>query len=293
MPNTALIQKLNDIMEKCPLPIAVIRKSDLEFVDCNDEFCAVLGLNHNDSPEARKTMLEGLFALDSYSDFIGGECRRPIVFHKMSQDKEATAFIALVSCVSKFYLGEEIVFISLVDISEMKNDLVAFNERLSDPFTGFYNKAYLDEFLGREISRSRRLKNNLSLAMIDIDDLTGINETYGYLAGDEGIKHLAMLLHEYLRKTDVVFRFDAGKFLVLLTDCEKNEAFSKLEDIGKRFEAMAVECEGAVMHATFSAGIAAFPVHSLDKHEIVLLSEMALKDAKKNGRNMVSVYGKR
>ena len=69
--------------------------------------------------------------------------------------------------------------ISNLDLREALQGLA-----IRDPLTGLYNRRYMQEFLDREIHRSRRSERPLSLMMIDIDSFKLYNDTFGHPAGD-------------------------------------------------------------------------------------------------------------
>src|SRR5512142_2783884 len=76
-----------------------------------------------------------------------------------------------------------------------------------DGLTQIYNKRYFMEVLEREISRSHRYGRELSLIMFDIDHFKNINDTYGHLAGDHVLKHLASAVKGRIRREDIMARY--------------------------------------------------------------------------------------
>lgn len=89
---------------------------------------------------------------------------------------------------------------------------LAFN----DPLTGLPNRRAFDDDLAREVSRARRHRHPLSLAITDIDGLKQVNDRDGHAAGDELLRRVAGLLRTALRREDVAYRIGGDEFALLL-----------------------------------------------------------------------------
>ncbi|OFV82316.1 MAG: hypothetical protein A2Y78_01820 [Acidobacteria bacterium RBG_13_68_16] len=89
-------------------------------------------------------------------------------------------------------------------------------EARTDPLTGAYNRRFLEEFLGREMARSRRSRQPLSVLMLDLDGFKAFNDEHGHLAGDEMLAAVAQSLRNAVRTSDVVARYGGDEFVVVL-----------------------------------------------------------------------------
>src|SRR5258708_6156555 len=89
-------------------------------------------------------------------------------------------------------------------------------QALTDSLTALHNRRYLLEQLERELARSIRSRNPVSLIIFDIDDFKQINDAHGHLAGDEALKHVARMLQVPLRKSSTICRSGGGEFCILL-----------------------------------------------------------------------------
>jgi diguanylate cyclase (GGDEF)-like protein len=87
-----------------------------------------------------------------------------------------------------------------------------------DPLTGLYNQRYFLSALAQEIPRSRRHKKEFGLIMLDLRGLRELNRTMGADAGDELLRRVADVLKMGLRTNDVVCRYLADRFALLLTE---------------------------------------------------------------------------
>lgn len=107
-----------------------------------------------------------------------------------------------------------------------KNDfLVALS--ITDPLTSLYNRKYFHQRIEKEISAVKRYKHDSSAAIIDIDRYASVNERFSQQQGDVVLKELASLLVNSVRNSDVVTRFDGGKFAIIFTHTPEENAFSK------------------------------------------------------------------
>jgi diguanylate cyclase (GGDEF)-like protein len=155
----------------------------------------------------------------------------------------------------------------------------------NDGLTGLLNhttaKARLDTLLATMPPEGR-----LCVVMLDIDHFKSVNDTYGHPVGDQVIRSLAWMLKGRLRGTDLVGRYGGEEFILALTNVGLTEAWSVIDRIRADFARLPHPHAGGSMHATFSAGIAAFPDYQ-SAVELTNMADTALLTAKRNGRNQV------
>lgn len=93
-----------------------------------------------------------------------------------------------------------------------------------DPLTGLLNRRALDKALAREFSRAIRYHRPLSIVFIDLNHFKQVNDTYGHETGDTVLQHLASILMQEKRETDIVARFAGDEFVTVLADTVPDEA---------------------------------------------------------------------
>ncbi len=118
-------------------------------------------------------------------------------------------------------------------ISEMfgamqKSIHMLYDAAIHDEKTGLYNNKFFETLLEMEIDKAKRKKQKLSLMIVDIDFFKKVNDTYGHMKADEILAHLAKLLKQAVRKSDVPARFGGEEFFIILpeTSLEKAEKFA-------------------------------------------------------------------
>lgn len=114
-----------------------------------------------------------------------------------------------------FFLQQLAVKVSLSLVGVWARERVSFLAT-RDPLTHLRNRRELEESLEQELSRHRRQREHMALMFIDCDDFKLVNDEYGHEVGDLYLKHVAEMLIELTRKSDLVFRFAGDEFVILL-----------------------------------------------------------------------------
>jgi len=163
----------------------------------------------------------------------------------------------------------------------------------TDPLTGLINRRGFVEIYTSEISRARRYKRSLVVAMMDLDHFKNINDRYGHAGGDAVLKSFASIARAALRTHDVICRYGGEEFCVLMPETKMRGAMRVAERARDAIEKMNVMHEGEPIAVTVSIGVAsAFEDDDEDCTEEALLerADKALYRAKAAGRNCVVSY---
>ncbi|AIS57033.1 histidine kinase [Vibrio coralliilyticus] len=181
-----------------------------------------------------------------------------------------------------------IIFIGFSVTWMLTGRLVAtiYDTSIKDELTQLYNRRALEELLPKEIARSSRHKQPLSVLLLDIDHFKKVNDTYGHQAGDRVLRTTGKLLILQTRKDDLSFRYGGEEFLVLLpnTDVEKAVIVAeKLREAIKRARMLPTNVDSC----TASFGVTQFNGED-DWQTAIERADQALYSAKENGRNQVT-----
>jgi diguanylate cyclase (GGDEF)-like protein len=164
----------------------------------------------------------------------------------------------------------------------------------TDPKTGLWNAKYFLKAMDNELSRADRFGRPLTVVMADLDFLRNINNAFGHLAGDAVLSDVAKILKENFREYDVVARFGGEEFAILLPETSPEEAYPKVETVRNavehnRFESPITHAE---IKTTMSFGIAGNTYIGQTAKEIIHCADVAVYQAKVEGRNRTRLYSR-
>lgn len=154
-----------------------------------------------------------------------------------------------------------------------------------DGLTGIFNRRFFEMRISEEIERARRFGAGMAIIMIDIDHFKRLNDEFGHLLGDEVLRQVSSILHQQLRKIDVVCRFGGEEFAVLLSQTNPQHALGVAEKLRKTVETW--QFPGVPRQVTISAGSASFPDDGVTRDDLVQAADAGLYAAKQAGRNRV------
>ena len=159
-----------------------------------------------------------------------------------------------------------------------------------DELTGQKNRLKLHEALEDQIIEAR--KNNVfcSFVVAAIDNLSIINETFGYKLGDEVISAVALQLAQALRKHDVIGRYSANKFGLILPRCGPDALQITSSRLLSSIADEPVRTSQGLIPVTLSMGGVVMPQFAANAQEAVTRALEALDSAKNKSSNSYVIY---
>ena len=145
-----------------------------------------------------------------------------------------------------------------------------------DPLTGLLNRRVTAARFSAELAACRGRNRSLAYAMIDVDDLKGINDSRGHAHGDATLVGVAKALARSSRAGDIVSRSGGDEFVVIMPGADGVLARSLIARFGNEFAAAGLRC---------SIGAAVFPEDGRDEASLMLSADRALYAAKAAGKN--------
>jgi two-component system cell cycle response regulator len=165
-----------------------------------------------------------------------------------------------------------------------------------DGLTGLYNNRYFQKELDKELNRTTRNKNHLSLVLMDVDHFKGFNDDYGHLVGDFVLTEISKIMQACIREYDTVARYGGEEFVFILPETTQEDAVFVAEKLRRAIEKAKLKEGREVYRVTASFGLAnivggeeAVP----GKLDLIKMADEALYDAKKKGRNQTAVYAEK
>ena len=143
-------------------------------------------------------------------------------------------------------------------------------DSLTDPLTGLPNTRSMFMHLTRELARAERLKSEVSLLVMDLDNFKEINDTFGHHVGDRALRDIATVLRAGIRPYDVCVRYAGDEFIVVLAGCGADEAERKRLELQRAVDGLQFEARpGQMLPLAISVGAAVFP-HDGNTYETLL-----------------------
>ncbi|MEI6745137.1 MAG: diguanylate cyclase [Methylococcaceae bacterium] len=175
---------------------------------------------------------------------------------------------------------------TLLDITERKNHENQIHKlAFYDSLTDLPNRRLLTERLKQSISIERRANKQLAVMMMDLDRFKAVNDTFGHAAGDELLKQVAVRIKSHLRENDTVARLGGDEFVVVLADVDNQKdathvAYLLIKNLMQPF----ILSQNNQVEIGASIGISFFPQDGEDGEILMNKADIALYQAKRNGR---------
>jgi diguanylate cyclase (GGDEF)-like protein len=159
----------------------------------------------------------------------------------------------------------------------------------TDGLTSLTNHKTFYEILERELWRSRRYGGQISLIMIDIDNLKKINDAYGHRAGDKVIREVSRRIRECIRQIDTAARYGGDEFAVILPNTSLNDAIVVAERMLEAVSRTPTSWQKEQITLSISVGLGQYDADA-NPEDITSRSDQALYTAKQAGKNTVRIF---
>lgn len=196
---------------------------------------------------------------------------------------------ALVTSLESVVTAKESLECSLRDSNDRLEKLSS-----TDPLTGVLSRTALESALTCDLARADRDATHLSVALIDIDHFTTINDVWGHTLGDSVLAMVGKVLMDSLRLGDVVGRLESDEFLCIFPDTDADDAFVVTEKIHSALQQHAIAGPSGPISITASIGVSTIRGPGCRTARDALLNHAAACQAlaKRAGRDRI-VYDQR
>lgn len=200
--------------------------------------------------------------------------------------------VAINSGVLGLIIGSFLAHVYTSKITQYENSLKQQNSTLSvlastDYLTGVINRRMFNEISKRYFKTAQKDNLSLTLLVLDLDHFKKINDTYGHQVGDKLLIQFVETIKNILTKSDIFARIGGEEFAILLSQMNRNDAYELAEKIRKEVANISIRYKGQNVFVRTSIGITQNSTTDSSFEDVFSRSDMALYQAKKEGRNRI------
>jgi len=285
----ALLKKL---IKAIPMPMYV-KDIDGVFIECNDRFCKLAGLNREDIIGNK---LHSFFDKHAVREIkkvemdllkTGGHKEFELELTDAQGNKKEFAFYKETFTTVNEIAGLICVMVDITMKNLLEDQLRKANEILReqairDGLTGLYNHKMSLDLLEEEIKRAKRYSNSLSVLMLDIDYFKKVNDNYGHQTGDDVLVKVSEIIQENTRETDIAGRYGGEEFLIIFPQTVCKDALNTAVRINKALKEHNFK-EGFTL--TISGGLSEW--QGENAAQLIKKADELLYKAKNGGRDKI------
>ncbi|MGB3752097.1 MAG: diguanylate cyclase [Arcobacteraceae bacterium] len=266
----------------------LILKTDLKGIitEVNDAYCKVIGYEEDELIGKTHAIIKHKDMDDEFFKNMWEDIKNDRIWNGeiKNRTKNGETVYFLLNIEPAFKDGKKVGYLSISEDITHKKAIEKLS--ITDQLTQLYNRHKLEDSFAIEISRAQRYNRSLSTILIDIDYFKSVNDTYGHDVGDEILQSVATILRDNIRLTDLVGRWGGEEFIIIVPDSTLEEARQLAQKIRKVIENYDFKSIGK---KTASFGVSTFVLNDT-KESFVKKADIALYNAKKQGRNKVVVF---
>jgi diguanylate cyclase len=191
----------------------------------------------------------------------------------------------MLGAVSQFFISSLFVLMLSYKLNQKLESIATI-----DGLTSVLNRRGLEDAAVKMQDICKRINLSMAVLLIDIDHFKKVNDTHGHLVGDDVLRHLASVIADILRSSDVLGRYGGEEFCAFLPNTTESDAIGLAERIRAGVEASPLMVNKVNIKATVSIGVADSVRAGYDFKGLVATADSAMYGAKNGGRNRVMSY---
>jgi diguanylate cyclase (GGDEF)-like protein len=137
------------------------------------------------------------------------------------------------------------------------------------------------------MSRVRRSRQPLTLAVADLDGFREMNNAHGHAGGDLALQAVARRLRQSIRKSDLAARLGGDEFVIAFPSTDVAQGLVRLEGLRQEIAGLRIQAGHAALTVTMSVGVASWPADGKEIAEVLATADARAFEAKRLGKNRV------
>ena len=294
-------QRFRDLFNNSPDPCWIIENG--AFTDCNLAAVQALGYARREDILQHPSRLSPEFQPDGRSSFDKAEemmqraLRDGLARFEWEHYRADGRSLPVEVTLARLELQDHAVLYCVWrDITDRKQaEEEAYQLAFFDPLTGLPNRRLLHDRLQQSMAASARSGKYRALLYLDLDHFKNLNDTHGHAMGDRLLIEMAQRLRTCVREGDTVARLGGDEFVLLVQQLDEDleTAVAQAGRIGDKVVAqLSQPCAiGAVQYqGSASVGVSMFLGHALGTDELLKRADLAMYQAKAQGRNTLCFF---
>jgi diguanylate cyclase (GGDEF)-like protein/PAS domain S-box-containing protein len=268
-----------------PLPMWIYDRETLGFLEVNESAMRQYGYGWEDFVGMTLLDLCAPEEIPDVMEVIGSKSGTEDPERIWTQlKKDGTRFQVTVRANNVTYEGRPGRFVVAEDITERRN----LHEQLlrmahHDSLTGLPNRTLLEQRMVQAFSGAKERDHRSAVICLDLDRFKQVNDWYGHGVGDECLKKVGTMLVRRMRGMDTVARTGGEEFTIVLGEVESVDAAGRVGNALMQVFSKPLEIEGHTLELGASMGIAVYPDHGTDMHDLWRSADSAMYRAKRAG----------
>jgi len=186
--------------------------------------------------------------------------------------------------------GAPVLLCALYDITEKKTYQKKIEQQAyTDFLTGLYNRMCCERDLAKIIDETERLGEKGALLYLDLDDFKHINDSLGHQYGDVLLRAISHSVNQIDGLENTCYRMGGDEFVIIIPPRSFDQRDRIIADIKDVF-AKPWFLKDSDYYCTMSMGMVEFPEYGTGVHDLIKKADIAMYEAKKSGKNRMSVY---
>jgi diguanylate cyclase (GGDEF)-like protein/PAS domain S-box-containing protein len=185
--------------------------------------------------------------------------------------------------------GAVIVFHDVTTARQMASQMAYASQH--DLITNLPNRLLLMDRIAQAISLAHRQRKSIAVLFLDLDRFKYINDSLGHAIGDKVLQSVSRRLLASVRGSDTVSRQGGDEFVILLSEIAYPEAAAVSAQKILTLINQPQTIDGYDLHINASIGISIYPEDGIDAETLIKNADMAMYNAKEDGRNNFKFFG--
>ena len=153
-----------------------------------------------------------------------------------------------------------------------------------DQLTGFANRALFTDRLNQSLENAKYYKKKVAVLIIDIDNFKVVNDSFGFIIGNEVLKSVGNFLEDSICQVDSVANFGADEFAIILND------IISITNIINSLMDKPIKYDNHSLYITLSIGISIYPDDAIQTETLLKNAITAMHKTKEDGKNGYKFY---